>query len=739
MKSKLIYVFAFFSVATAASIASAVDLPAMAGGLALHLDEASGAYTVSSAADNWIFGGSLKTAVNNVAVRSGKDRVGGYHEIAFHLEASDVPLTGSMRVYDQKSVALFSMSADVDTPKPTIPFPSFTKVPSELHSFSYADKVFSPPIFAAAKAGSPWLLFDDQMHAAIISPAAHFAVSIVTGDGKSEVSGEFRPTLAQIPAGFAQQTLLAIDQGINRTWDTWGHALTDLQGKDRPANDADPGLKYLGYWTDNGAFYYYHYDKDKGYAGTLLALADHFHQEQIPVRYLQLDSWWYYKSLTAPNGKEGKPKKSDLPQEEWNRYGGLMEYRAHPTVFPEGLAAFQRKLGLPLITHNRWIDTKSPYHQKYKISGIAGVDPGYWKEIADYCKSCGVVTYEQDWLNYISVYSPKLTSSPDLADAFLGGMATACRDAGLSIQYCMPLPWQLVQLSKYANVTTSRVSDDRFQPSHWRDFLYTSRLVGALGTWPWTDVYMSGETDNLLLSVLSGGMVGFGDEKGKENKDNLLKAARADGVLVKPDAAIVPLDASYLTSMDKDAPIVSSTFTDHAGLKTAYVFAFTAAKAAQVEAHFHATDVGLSGPVYVFDFFAGTGKPMDAGADIVKDISPKQASYFIVAPIGRSGIAFLGDRGKFVGTGKQRVATMEDAPSGLKVDLLLAPTESSVTLGGYAPSAPQVTAQAGTAGDVHYDGKTQYFSVEIKPDLSRSVQSDDGDPVRRVQVRLAIR
>jgi len=62
---------------------------------------------------------------------------------------------------------------------------------------------------------------------------------------------------------------LVIGQGINSTLSTWGHAMTDLQGKTWPANDADATLNYLGYWTDHGAAYYYTYDTSLGYTGTL--------------------------------------------------------------------------------------------------------------------------------------------------------------------------------------------------------------------------------------------------------------------------------------------------------------------------------------------------------------------------------------------------------------------------------------------------------------------------------------
>ena len=214
---------------------------------------------------------------------------------------------------------------------------------------------------------------------------------------------------------------------INTTFDLWGHALTDLQGKHRPANDADDSLKYFGYWTDNGADDYYNYDQQRGYAGTLEALVARYREEKIPIRHLLLDSWWYHKTRTDYEGKVGTAKNPKLPDGDWNCYGGLLDYTASPFLFAQGLAHFQQTISLPLITHNRWIDPSSPYYERFKISGLAAVDPKFWDQIAAYLKESGVVTYEQDWLSSIFEHSPELSSTPDLGNAFLDNMAAPRR------------------------------------------------------------------------------------------------------------------------------------------------------------------------------------------------------------------------------------------------------------------------------------------------------------------------
>jgi hypothetical protein len=697
------------------------SLAASAQSLSIKVDLMRGIYSVAS--PDWTFSGSIGQAAQGLAQQSGKDAVGSYHEAIFHYQDNGTPLTASIRAYDDKPVAIFGLTYDTGAAAPAGGFPHFTSMPAQMHVQSFTSAAFGPPTFAPTNDATPWLLFDDADHAAIISAADHFFITRLFGDAVSNITSEFQPTLKNIPAGFTQSTIVAATTDINTTWDVWGHALTDLQGKTRPAYDSDAGLKYLGYWTDNGAWYYYKYDKSKGYEGTLLALADYFKQQNIPVRYMQLDSWWYYKTLTGPDGKEGKTKNANLPTGEWNRYGGLMEYRAHPDLFPKGLPDFQKQLGMPLITHNRWVDPQSPYRQKYTISGYAGVDPGYWKEIADYIKSCGVETYEQDWLSEISKHSPDLVNTVDQGDAFLDGMANATKADGETMQYCMAMPWDYLEGSRYSNLTTVRVSDDRFGHSRWHDFLYNSRLASALGEWPWVDTYNSTETYNLLLSNLSAGMVGFGDEMGKESRDNLMKAVRADGVIVKPDAPIVPTDETYIAEASgRHTPLVASTYTDHDGIRTLYVFACHALQEVKkgqkrpppepIVKEFSFDETKSIGNAYVYDYFADQVRPLAAGDALTGSLNSDDVCYDIVAPVGKSGVAFFGDAGKFVSTGKQRIDTITDVPNQLTVHLLLAPGETTIKLHG-AGANPTVAVDGGTAGTVSFDPASTHWSVDI--------------------------
>src|SRR6202045_2163600 len=111
------------------------------------------------------------------------------------------------------------------------------------------------------------------------------------------------------------------------------------------------------------------------------------------------------------------------------------------------------------------------------------------------------------------------------------------------MQDSMAVPRHFLQGARYGNLTTIRVSGDRFRREKWDTFLYTSRFANALGIWPWCDVFMSREADNLLLATLSAGMVGIGDRSGAGNKRNLLHARRSEGAVTKPDPRPIPVAA----------------------------------------------------------------------------------------------------------------------------------------------------------------------------------------------------
>ncbi|KAA9041186.1 hypothetical protein FW778_03890 [Ginsengibacter hankyongi] len=678
--------------------------------ISVKVNAENGNYIISSAGLNWTFGGSVDKPLNNLKSSKGSDAIGAYKSISFKWKSNN-NYVGTIRWYTNSPVVIFSLSTPKGAANQSLEaFPHFTSMPASLYHFSYHDVDFSTPEFTLNETSTPWLLFDENKNSCVISPASDFIVAKLTGDGTTNISSGINEEVQQLPSNFIHSTIMVFDKGIHNMWDVWGGALRALYHRQRPSNDADKVLKYYGYWTDNGADYYYNYDTTKGYANTLLLLKKHYDEQGIPLGYMQLDSWWYEKSITDPRGQPTADHKNPrLPSGAWNRYGGLMEYRADPFLFPKGLTSFQQKLGLPLVTHNRWVDPSSPYQKMYKISRYAAIDPAYWKDIMGYIKHSGVICYEQDWLNQIYMQSPKMSSDLSVGNAFTDGMANAAKADGLNMQYCMAMPRHFLQGVKYNNLTTIRTSGDRFEPKKWMPFIFTSQLGYEMGIWPWCDVFKSSEKGNMIVSNLSAGPVGTGDAIGKEDKANIFMTCRNDGVLVKPDAPLLPVDEDYIDMARMDhKPVLAYTYTKHPGATTSYVFAFATAQTTDMQVTFKPADIGMKGNVAIYEPLQN--KLQIIAADkIFTDVLPsKKYTYYIIAPVTKTGIAFLGDAGKITSTGKKRIADIITNGKNLQVKVLFAKGESAVTLHGYAGHTV-----ACDRGKASYDNATHLFNLVV--------------------------
>jgi hypothetical protein len=64
---------------------------------------------------------------------------------------------------------------------------------------------------------------------------------------------------ADIQAGYTVSFIVSATQtaGVNQAFEAWGDKLLGTYGKSRALTYRDYSLNYLGYSTDNGAFYYY--------------------------------------------------------------------------------------------------------------------------------------------------------------------------------------------------------------------------------------------------------------------------------------------------------------------------------------------------------------------------------------------------------------------------------------------------------------------------------------------------
>ncbi len=638
----------------------------------------------------WVFGGSLGAPASAIMTATGSDGVGSYHETTFTYTNAGTR-NGRIRTYDHLPVVIFGETNPASASN-IRNFPVLSTVPTTSYHWTHTDIEFAPYSMSAYTADSPWIMFDGSANTFIVSAASHFTNVMTTRSGSAITVG-IDSKIGTLPAGFEQTAILAADVGINQTHDDYGAALRGLSGKKPIPNDATPELEKFGYWTDNYATYYYKTQSGSDYQTTLKNVASYFKQLGAPLGYIQLDSWWY------PKGSASRPGKKSAPTE-----AGSTSTRAIRRCSPTDLPPFSSHW-VCRSSRTRAGSIRQPLPLDVQDVGDVSIDPAFWTKIASSIKSSGVATYEQDWMNINALPS---TSNLTDQDAFTDNMAKAMASAGVNIQYCMALPRYYMQASKYQNLVTVRASEDGFQRGRWRNFFYTSRLAWSSGAWPWTDVFMSSSRDSLLISTLTGGIMGVGDAVNGANKASIMRAIRSDGSLIKPDAPLLLTDKTIIAeAQGKTNPSMATTYSQHAGGRTTYVFGFTSRSASL---SFTPAELGYSGSVYVYDVNKDSGRLLtatQANADTISD-----TAYYVVAPVGKSGIAFLGEQGKIAPLGNKRISDWSDDGT-LSVKVLFASGETSVTLTGYAPTAPVATADTGTVGAVQYDATSKRFTVPV--------------------------
>ncbi len=178
----------------------------------------------------------------------------------------------------------------------------------------------------------------------------------------------------------------------------------------------------------------------------------------------------------------------------------------------------------------------------------------------------------------------------------------------------------------------------------------------------------------------------------------------------------MPLGRSYLSqARQSDEAIIAAAFTRHGAHPTAYVLAFADdPHKAAMDFSLTPSELGFEGPVAVFDPASQSLAIVSTRETISGKLAGAEAyAYRIVAPISTSGIAVLGDLGKFVPMGRKRVTSYQDVPHGVKLTLVLPAKETEVTIAGYARSDVVAQADNATVISTQRDATTGLFRVKL--------------------------
>src|SRR5262249_193905 len=165
---------------------------------------------------------------------------------------------------------------------------------------------------------------------------------------------------------------------------------------------------------------------------------------------------------------------------------------------------------------------------------------------------------------------------------------------------------------------------------------------------------------------------------------------------------------------DPMPPMLASTYSEQSGRKTAYVFGYSRSDDwSNQTIEFSPSELNIPTDAYVFNYFTHAGQYIPAGTKFGDSVGP-DGSYYIVAPVGRSGIALFGDTGKFVSAGLQRVTQIKD--NGIVAATLQFGSDQEASIvQGYSPTAPVISAVTGSADLTDYNSDSHIFTITVRP------------------------
>jgi hypothetical protein len=257
-----------------------------------------------------------------------------------------------------------------------------------------------------------------------------------------------------------------------------------------------------------------------------------FHELPLPIHYMQIDSWWYYKGTGD----------------------GVSEWSARPDIFPDGLATVYRRMeNIPMAAHNRYWAANTFYAEKYAFVFDAPRDKAlpvsndsFWLDLLGNAhREWGLILYEQDWMNAQTINVTPLLADIHLGHRWLTSMSAAADQVGVNIQYCISLPRHALHIMQ---------KNSRPQ---WNIGM-SSMLAAAVGVAPFKDVLWStvNEPDapypapvmepipdrEILIATLSTGPVAPGDGIDCINMTRIIRCCREDGLILKPDRPITMIN-----------------------------------------------------------------------------------------------------------------------------------------------------------------------------------------------------
>jgi hypothetical protein len=607
--------------------------------------------------------------------------------------------------------------------QPSVSWPSFRPrervaggVPAGTRTYGHQCSEFALPVSGDATCGgfflaphrpaviAPLLFIAPDGRTLLLAPLDHFHEQVIAVPrAGTDVRCGWHGDLNEVPAGFATDLAIWAGDGPRALLDAWAQLLCRRHGTQRPSRYADDLLGKLSYWTDNGAAYYYRTEPGCDYSTTLERVVADLHAREIPVRSMQIDSWFYPHQHLRPVSAEGAPIVPPSGMTAWEPRGDL---------FPDGINDLRRRLhGLPLTFHSRHFSSRSQYferHAAWRDGEYAHPQDGeLYDLLMAQAANWGAITYEQDWMVESFLGVRGLREQPGRARNWQQQLDRAAGEHGLHLQWCMATPADFFETVTLHNVASIRTSGDyRYlfdNGLNWVWFLHTNALARALGLNPFKDVFLShGQTTfssgepyaevEALLAALSTGPVGIGDELGCGNRDLIMRICREDGLLVKPDVPLAAIDRCFRANAFFElAPLIGETYSAHPAGRWVYVATFNASRTKEpLRCRVELAELGAMqpvGPVLAYDWRRRTWNRLERDAGWEIELCFQEWDYRVLSPLLAGDIAVFGDVNKYATVGDRRIAHVTSTRNGVRFDVLGAP-HTSVEVHGYSAERP---------------------------------------------------
>ncbi len=607
----------------------------------------------------------------------GSDKLGIYLNIniEYQLENEDRTVITSIKHYNTQNFITFELSipdglentSSGEYSELITSFPSFINRSPNTKIFTYRSKIFCPPSKKIGATSAPVVFYDDDLNCFILSPLDGFLNTLISKDKNNRINCGIQGKIKEIPKKFSQTFILLFGKGINQSMKSLGDILLKYHDSKRKSLYANTITSYLGFWTDNGGYYYYNTEKGMNYEDTMLAIKEYFNKNNIPIGYYNFDSWWYLKHTNKTFTTIFRPLVRLMGG---GLYGNTLRWETDPKIFTTDLKTFYRdKFQKPITAHSRRWDARSPYIEKFEFETYKNqaipLKKEFWQWLMKQAKESGIEVYEQDWMKNQIDSLPILTEDFNSQEEWLNNMAIAAKENGVDIFYCMQTPGILLYSLKHTNINISRSSGDYNHrwPLTYR-FIHSTQaniLFHAIGINSHPDVFRSRTMENVkfrpfgeklpnfkcLYQILNAGVMAPGDKKENLNWPLLKKTCRNDGLLLKPDK---PLTANDLMFKKHKKYYICDTYTKINNLTWSYILISNIWPKRVKETFFTLKELGFEKDDYIiYDYHSGVSNRIKFDEFIeVGRLRRYGYKYYIICPIMLNGMSLIGCPDKFI-------------------------------------------------------------------------------------------